>query len=131
MVDLFAHSEGEDDTVSVLAELLGLLLQAFPSKEFTIEELTTKLNTQNALDPETLNGQLLDAIHSVGRQPLRPITARTVAAVMQRNVKGVPIRDADGVVWFIAPKPRTSGRDKITWSITKKRSANHRRGELF
>ena len=76
MVDLFAQSEGEDDTVSVLVELLGLLLQAFPGKEFTIEELTAKLNTQNVLDPEALNNQLLDAIHSVGRQPLRAVTAQ-------------------------------------------------------
>ena len=54
MVDLFAQSEGEDDTVSVLAELLGLLLQAFPAKEFTIEALTAKLNAPEPIDPETL-----------------------------------------------------------------------------
>ena len=78
MVDLFAQSEGEDDTVSVLVELLDLLLQAFPGKEFTIEELTAKLNAQNLVDPEALNNQLLDAIHSVGRQPLRAVTVRTV-----------------------------------------------------
>ena len=76
MVDLFAQSEGEDDTVSVLVELLALLLQAFPGKEFTIEELTAKLNAQNLVDPEALNNQLLDAIHSVGRQPLRAVTAQ-------------------------------------------------------
>ena len=76
MVDLFAQSEGEDDTVSVLVELLALLMQAFPGKEFTIEELTAKLNTQNLVDPEALNNQLLDAIHSIGRQPLRAVTAQ-------------------------------------------------------
>ena len=118
MADLFAHSEAEDDTVGVLAELLGLLLQAFPSREFTIEALTTKLNSQNALDPETLNGLLLDAVHSVGRQPLRAVTTRTVGAVLQRNVRGVPIKDADGTVWTIAPKERISGWDKVVWVIS-------------
>ena len=122
MVDLFAHSEGEDDTVGVLAELLALLLQAFPGREFTIEQLTTKLNSQNALDPESLNGQLLDAIHSIGRQPLRAVTARTVGAVLQRNVKGVPIADINGDVWIIAPKPRTSNMDRVLWRIEQRTS---------
>ncbi len=123
MVDLFAQSEGEDDTVSVLVELLDLLLQAFPGKEFTIEELTTKLNSQHPVDPEALNNQLLDAIHSIGKQPLRAVTARTVGAVLQRNVKSVPISDDDGKIWFIAPKPRTNGKEKITWRITQRRPA--------
>ena len=119
MVDLFAHSEGEDDSVSVLAELLGLLLQVFPNEQFTIEALVKKLNTQNILDPETLNGQLLEALHSVGRQPLRAVTPKVVAAVMQRNVKGVPIKDADGVVWAIAPRPRERVTwDKVIWGST-------------
>jgi hypothetical protein len=120
MVDLFAQSEGEDETVGVLVDLLGLLRQAFPCGEFTIEELTTRLLATNELDPLALNNQLLDAIHSAGRQPLRAITVRTVAPVMQRNVANVPISDADGKVWFIAPQPRTSGRDKIIWKITER-----------
>ena len=63
---------------------------------------------------------MLDAIHSVGKQPLRAVTARTVGAVLQRNVKSVPISDADGKIWFIAPKPRTSGKEKIIWAITNR-----------
>ena len=104
MVDMFAQSEGEDDTVSVLVELLGLLKQAFPKKEFTIEELTARLLDQSLLDPGALNGQLLDAINSIGKQPLRVITARAVGAVLQRNVSGRPIGDGDGGIWFIAPE---------------------------
>lgn len=130
MVDLFAQSEGEDDTVGGLVELLGLLRQAFAGGEFTIEGLTTKLLAQNAVDPQALNNQLLDAIHSIGRQPLKAVTVRSVAAVMQRNVANVPVRDANGTVWFIAPRPRSSGHDKVVWRITDKLHATDVRGVL-
>ena len=41
-----------------------------------------------------------------------------VGAVLQRNVQGVPIKDADGTVWTIAPKERISGWDKVVWVIS-------------
>ena len=116
MTDLFAQSEDEDDTVSVLLELLDLLLKVFPCKWFTIEHLTAMLRNHE-LDPMSLHGQLLDAINSIGRHPLKAITTRTVGTVMQRNVKGRPIVDDAGHVWTIAPQPRTSGHDKIDWVI--------------
>ena len=111
--------------------MLDLLLQAFPNKEFTIEDLTTKLNNQNLVDPEALNNQLLDAIHSIGKQPLRAVTARTVGAVLQRNVKNVPIADDSGDIWAIVPKPRTNGKERITWAITNRSTRATYRGTVF
>ena len=49
---------------------------------------------------------------------------------MVRNVKGVPISDGDGAIWFIAPKPRVSGKDKIAWAITKRPAHATARGRV-
>jgi hypothetical protein len=69
MVDLFAPSQGEDDSVSVLANCLGAL-QAFPNKGFTIEALKkTRRRTCSILGHSTASWWST----SGGRQPLRAI----------------------------------------------------------
>jgi hypothetical protein len=117
MKDLFALSEAEDDTMGSLADLLELLLEAFPHGEFTVDELTKRLVAQDPLDPTTLNGRLLDAMHDVGRQPMRVVTPRAVGAVLQRNVKGVPIKRAGGRIVTVAPAQRLRNTDKILWKV--------------
>ena len=117
MIDLFAQSEDEDDTVSVLARVARSAAESIPLQRVHDRTAHSHAQQSRRYDPESLHGQLLDAINSIGRHPLRAITTRTVGTVMQRNVKGRPIVDDAGHVWTIAPQPRTSGHDKIDWVI--------------
>ena len=125
MVEIIRRSEAEDETVCTLADLLGLLGQAFPSKRFTIAQLTSRLLDPNATDPEALNNQLLDAINGLtsNKQPLRAVTPKAVGAVLQRNVQGVPIDDGNGSTWFITPEvgKRTNNHAPVYWTVTDKR----------
>ena len=126
MVDIVRAGEAADDTVAPLAELLGLLLQAYPQQLFTVEDLTAKLNAGMGAGFDTLNAQLLDALNSVGRQPMRAVTPKAVGAVLQRNVKGVPIDDGTGAIWVVQPRPRVSNKDRVPWSVAPRSSVGGR-----
>ena len=125
MVEIIRRSEADDETACTLADLLGLLGQAFPIEAVHDRTADGAAPRPERRGPRGAERQLLDAINGLAsnKQPMRAVTPKAVGAVLQRNVQGVPIDDGNGSTWFITPEvgKRTNNHAPVDWTVTDKR----------